>query len=613
MPILKRFERFREEQEKMAIDIYEAIENRKRILCHAPTGIGKTDASLGAALGYGYENNMTVFFVTPKNSQHKIAIEVVNDICRKFRIDITAVDLCGKRNLCANPNAKDAEAGAFYRICEQLCTKNLCEYFNNSNDNKVFREKSKALGKLMSKNMDSVEFSKLVGDLGLCPYDVTVKNAKNANVIIADYNHVFYPEIQTFLFARAMKRIEDSILIVDEAHNLAQRLTSRLSSSISAKTFKMAFEEAKRFKKSACREVKNLYLYYKEMLLNTLQKKSEVLLDESFFDYYDNDIEKTINVLAEGGEKAIIKTKKKSYLLKLASFLKSWYEKGEYARIGMKKGGKLIKYCLDVRELSKIIGNFHSAVLMSGTLKPVEMHAKILGIENAVFKEYADIFPAENRLVVHCKGFTTRYSKRSENEYEKIADKIAEIVKSVKKKGIVFFPSFEVLESVYEKLKNKNVVAIAQKKRMKLADVRNTLKLFREHGDVMLCVLGGNFSEGIEFREIGIKIVIIVGLPLENMDLAVKERIIYYEKSFGNGIDYAYVAPAMTKVVQACGRLIRSEEDYGAIVFMEDRIAWNNYRKFLPEKLDFLQLTHPEKLMINFFEKKENHCEGGMF
>ncbi len=204
---------------------------------------------------------------------------------------------------------------------------------------------------------------------------------------------------------------------------------------------------------------------------------------------------------------------------------------------------------------------------------------------------------------------TTRYSARGFAEYSKIAYTIAEISNKVPGNVAVFFPSFEILEAVYELLKGKvEKQFFVQKKRMNAKERSELIDSFRKsRNGLLLAVAAGIFAEGIDFIGEQLLAAIIVGVPLAEMDLEQKCLIEYYEQKFGSGWRYAYIYPAIVRALQAAGRVIRDRDDKGVIVFIDKRYLWRNYAHCLPKDMHAIVTNEPERYIEAFWRKHNFH------
>jgi DNA excision repair protein ERCC-2 len=229
---------------------------------------------------------------------------------------------------------------------------------------------------------------------------------------------------------------------------------------------------------------------------------------------------------------------------------------------------------------------FRNVVAFSATLKPFEYYAKLSGFnaDKLVMAEYASPFPKDNRKILLIPQVSTKYSERDAN-YAKIGDAIAKLVQVKPGNYFVFFPSYEFLDKVSHHIKAPDVQLLRQSRNLSNADALALLESLRrqDKATLMLAVQGGIFSEGIDMPGDALIGAIIVGPGLPNFDFERELLRKYYDLHYGNGFDYAYVYPAMAKVIQCAGRVIRSEKDRGLIVLMDKRFKEPTYSSVMPD------------------------------
>jgi DNA excision repair protein ERCC-2 len=262
--------------------------------------------------------------------------------------------------------------------------------------------------------------------------------------------------------------------------------------------------------------------------------------------------------------------------------------------------------CLDPSIISEsVISATHSTILMSGTLLPTTMYGEILGFDNnrTIYKEFTNPFPKHNALHWIIKGITTKFNQRTNKQYDKIAKYISEITNNVPGSTVVFFPSYEFRDIISTRLScNKKI--FSEKSSLNKSQKEYFLEKFKKNskkGAVLLGVSTGSFGEGIDLPGDLLRCVIIVGLPLSKPDAFMNESIRYYDKKFSKGWDYGYIYPAFNRAMQNSGRCIRSKDDRGLIIYMDERYTWNNYKKCFPKDLNII-VTDKISLVKKFFE-----------
>lgn len=249
---------------------------------------------------------------------------------------------------------------------------------------------------------------------------------------------------------------------------------------------------------------------------------------------------------------------------------------------------------LDPGEISgPIFKGCDSAVLMSGTLSPPSMFGDILGMarERRLEKEYPSPFPTRNRLVLIDDTVTTAYKSRSESMYRAIGEKIVSISGRIPGNVAVFFPSYSILHDVKDYLWGCPKPLIVEERSMTRSDKERVISDLRRargrNGAILMAVMGGSLSEGVDYNDNLLSGVLVVGLPFAPPSLEVQALRAYFRTKFGYnlGEEYAYIYPAMNKILQASGRSIRSESDRAVTVLMEERLKQPRYLKFLPDEL----------------------------
>jgi len=618
--ILFPHDTIRKIQDEMVKDVYDSVSSKKNLIVHAPTGLGKTAASLGPALTYALEHDLTVFFLTSRHTQHRIAIETLQKIREKhdkMHRKIVACDLIGKQWMCLVPNVQSLYSNEFHEFCNSQVEDYKCEFYvkTKKKTGQPTVEAKKALSELEQQGPKHTEqIIQFCQEEGLCPYETATLLAEHANVIIADYYYVFHPSIRQALFQRAKKELGKCILIVDEGHNLPKRCRDLLTHRLSTVAVERAIKEAEKYELDDIRThligIRDVLLDYAEDL-----RKEEVMLEE--MKVAKEDFAGKINAIHNFDEMItdlqfaadeIRKKQKQSYIGSVADFLSNWSGPDfGYVRVFSRAEGKkplftLSYRCLDPSLITKeVIGQAHSTIIMSGTLTPTAMYKDVLGFEEAVEKEYPNPFPKQNQLNLIIPETTTKFTARNEAQFKRIAAFCANIVNSVPGNSALFFPSYFLRDRIhmhFEGLCEKTV--FLEKPGMTKEEKQAFLERFKKYKDSGAALLGvatGSFGEGIDLIGDYLKAVVVVGLPLEKPNLETQALIDYYEQKFGKGWDYGYVLPAITRTLQNAGRCIRSETDRGVIVFLDERYAWPRYFKCFPKEMGVtISKYYPEKI-----------------
>src|SRR3989338_1608168 len=442
------YENIRETQVKFISNVLECFDNKKNILVHAPTGSGKTVSVLSPLISRTLKKDITIFFMTPKHSQHRIVIETLRLIKQKFNIQISAVDFIGKKLMFIQHGIENLNGMQFYDYCRDARENKTCEYYNNFKE-KNNKTKKDILGeKLLRLNPLNVEdLITISKNDKICPYEISSEISKSAKIIIADYNHLLNPGIRKYFLDRTGKKLNNSILIFDEAHNLIDKCRDLLSIRISSMTLSYAIREAERYDyHELVKHLKNIH-----DILFALSKDLQIDEYESlvkkgkFSDRIDN-YDKLVQSLKLAAD-AILEDKKKSSISSVANFLESWNgEDDGFTRILKKEFYKdkpniILSYnCLDPSLITNdLINDSFLIVLMSGTLSPIEMHRDLLGFknENSRLLELDNLFPEHNRLNIIVPNITTKFTDRSNEMFKKIAVECSNIVNAVPGNSLV--------------------------------------------------------------------------------------------------------------------------------------------------------------------------------
>ncbi|MEM3585658.1 MAG: ATP-dependent DNA helicase [Candidatus Woesearchaeota archaeon] len=628
--ILKFFpyEKVREFQEELILDIYTSIKRSQDILVHAPTGIGKTVGVLAPSLKFVEEQKnsgrrMKIFFLTSRHTQHTIVIETIRKINEKNPENrIILADIFGKKFLCGFEDVTNFLPSDFSEYCRALRADKKCHYYTktveNSAEKRFTNDASKMLEFLKEKNLPTLELCRICRDAILCPYEIACGIAKEANVIICDYNHIFNPEIREAFLKKTGASLKDSIIIVDEAHNLPERLREMLSSQINEKTIQLALRENKRFSLK-CSD------YLKALIEFMISKESEAieggrasrfgeeLIDTSelieFLERFE--WEKMLKELEESAD-IVRREQKRSFLGRISDFLKLCYstrEREEFIMIGhlsSKENPFSLEYfCTDPSILTKeVIEGAQAMVLMSATLEPIEMYSDILGFDYPNMKAYGNPFPQKNRLTLIIPETTTRFQMRSDVEFRRIAFHIKQVLSLIPGRAVLFFPSYSIMSSVLEKLQIQDRKLYVESQKMSKEEKAGLIsKLVNDRSGVLCAVVGASFSEGIDLPNT-LKCAMLIGLPLRPPDLKVMSLIQLYQERFGRGFEYGYSIPAMSKAIQSAGRCIRSSTDYAALVFLDERYNYENYKKLMPRDWKLVSTSYYEEVLKDFFTKK---------
>ena len=583
----------REGQEMMIRECYGALRRGQRLFVEAPTGTGKTISSLYGsvrAMGEGYADK--IFYLTAKASTRR---EAYSASAKLFEAGtaIRSVVLNSKESMCLCPSRGTC--------ARSLCNPDDCpyarDYYDKVND---------ALRELLSSynGYPARAILDTAKRWGICPYELSLDLSELCDVIICDYNYAFDPSVYLRRYFGEGGRREKYAFLVDEAHNLADRVrdmysaTLRLSEVTALRTavaengeldtmlapLTSAFARAK----ALCRDslVKDaqgndmgFYINSSQpaRLLETLESfrrtSDRWLRDNRESVFYDALYELTSSV--------------KKYLC-----VGEYFDKGFLAYVEVLGGDVTLKtYCLDPSAVTRtLLGRSVATALFSATLTPAEYFCDVLGCaDEGVTVSLPSPFDPDNMLVAVADFVSVRYEDRQKS-VGKYVSVIAATVSAAAGNYIVYFPSYDCLDAVHTAFVKKypHVKTVKQERGMGMSERDAFLGAFKQdtgHTRVGFCVLGGGFSEGVDLpgsRLIG-AVVFGVGLPGLSNERNIIRDYFDGEGEGGRGYDYAYTFPGMNNVLQAAGRVIRTESDRGVVVLVDDRYAEPLYKQLFPE------------------------------
>ena len=404
------------------------------------------------------------------------------------------------------------------------------------------------------------------------------------------------------------------LFLIDEAHNLVERGREMYSAVL----YKEQFLSVKKKLKDYPKLVRQLDACNK-ILLEMKRECENFQIHTSISSLYI----KLVNVL--NNMEKIMEEKRQTddeileFYFAVRFFLNVYEELDESYTIytEMEEDGrfKIKLFCINpANNLDKYLAYGTSTIFFSATLLPITYYKKLLSVESDDYAVYAESpFDEKNRLVTVGYDVSTKYTKRSEIMYQKYAKYIQRIVNAKQGNYLVFFPSYRFMEDVsqaFEELRMKNVTCVIQEQNMneqKREDFLEKFEMEREESLVGFCVLGGVFSEGIDLKEERLIGAVIVGTGLPQV---CNEREIlkqYFEKQGENAFDYAYLYPGMNKVLQAAGRVIRTEQDLGIVALLDDRFQEWRYTENFPrewKKIEYCNVDNIEEKIKQFWKEK---------
>jgi len=603
-----------------------AVQEKKIILAHAPTGIGKTICSLVAATT---ETPQRILFLTNRRSQAKIVLSEAEKIESRCTAIQSRKSLCPKWEQYITKSREKGEKvdySEFIDYCTNSKKAGTCEYWNNmrDEDEKDWTDQAIELADEITGKMPE-EAYEIATEKKMCTYEALKIAAENSNIAIVRYTHLFDPDIRRFFLER-ITDIRKSTAIIDEAHNLASDIAKHYSIKITERMIDNAQAQLQlmRTRKAEAEEMIELTEELKNTIWQLADENKETLVRrwELTCKKHLTELQNKINLLEKIGEayEKQAKEEMETVVNHITSLAKKWAKIMEpdlkYVPVtylkqtrGNRKYPVLELRCIDSKDIiSKTLENIHSAILMSATLTPLKYYREILGIpqERAMTEEYPPVFPEENRRIIIDVGATSQYSYRNEKMYDLIATYCQQIIDSTPGPSAFFHPSYSFLKTIQSKLRDYT-------DRMWIENPNSTITQFQEEkqeNTILHAVASGKFAEGIDVPNY-FKAVTVIGVPLATWSEIEKHKIGYYEEHYPHrGRLYAYEIPAINKIIQAAGRAIRTPTDKAVIVAIDSRLG-KRYRRYLPQywQKEAIVTADPYQVAERIDEFWEEHGE----
>lgn len=591
---------YREGQKKLVSDVYRTIMRKKTLFLEAPTGVGKTISTIFPAVkavGEGLADR--IFYLTAKTITATVAKETFL-LLEKEGYEAKVIQLTAKEKLC---------------LCEEMdCNPVHCPYAKGHFD----RVNAAVFDLLQKKNLlTREEILKQAEEYQVCPFELSLDTASFADDIICDYNYVFDPNVYLKRFFQEGVK-GDYIFLVDEAHNLVDRSREMYSESLYKEDVLAVKRILKPHSSKICRTLDKCNRAMLEM-----KRECESCRELESVGTLTFHLMRLASQMDEFLEKPRDFPEKKTvmdFYFTLRNFLTIYDMVDDhyviYSRIA-EDGRFFIKlFCVDPSaNLQKCIDRSNSTIFFSATLLPVSYYKRLLSTKEDNYAVYAkSTFQENQRLLALGRDVSTKYTRRNEQEYRKIADYIAAVTGAKEGNYMIFFPSYKLMQDVYDiflEQAGDDCMLLLQHSNMKEAQREEFLKAFdrKQEGTLIaFCVMGGIFSEGIDLKKDSLIGAVIVGTGLPQVS---EERNIlknYYDRQGLSGFDYAFRYPGMNKVLQAAGRVIRTDEDRGVILLLDERFLAGDYLPLFPREWENRKIVSlPElKEELSKFWSKEN-------
>lgn len=595
------YQSYRKGQHELAVAAYKTLRTEQVLFAEAPTGIGKTMSTLYPALkALGEDRADRIFYLTAKTITRQVAEDALAELTGG-----------GAKTKSVTLTAKD-------KICfldETTCNPDDCPYANSYYDRineglwDILHHENKFTRQVIE------DYAK---KHRLCPFEFSLDISLFCDVIIGDYNYLFDPNVYLRRFFEEPE--ENYYFLIDEAHNLVNRSREMYSADLSQNEFdelRKTFSKAERKLKRVLNRIDDHFSMIREQaiadhweyrhqkaspesLINDLYRFTELMKEWLAEHPTDSAAEKALNVYFSANR-----------FLKISEFYDNHYETTiEISR----KDIHLRLFCIEPAPfLQQSLEKGRGSILFSATLSPLDYYQEILGgTPEALRYRLNSPFSRDHQKIVIPAFIKTTYKERAAS-LEAIVEVIHKMVVAKTGNYLVFFPSYKYLDDTLQLFQENypKIKTLVQASMMNESERETFLAKFVEEPQESLvgfCVLGGIFSEGIDLkgtRLIGTAIV-SVGLPQFNNEQELIKS--YYEEQEKNGFAYAYQLPGMNKVMQAAGRVIRDESDFGVVLLIDQRFNTTRYRQLFPAHWQNMtvcwQIGQVQKALEDFWEKK---------
>ena len=597
---------YREGQKDLASYVYQTIYHKRKLFIEAPTGAGKTISTVFPAVkAMGEGLCERIFYLTAKTITRTVADDAIT-LLREQGLQFKSVILTAKDKICfleeteCNPVACPYAKGHYDRVNDAMY--DLLTHVDN-----FTREQIEAYAQKYQ----------------VCPFELCLDMSLFADAVICDYNYLFDPHVYLRRFFAEGVRGE-YVFLVDEAHNLVERGRDMYSALLCKEDF---LELKKAVKPYDRRIAKNLDKCNKELL--SLKRECE---GYCVVEQIDGLVQGLMRLSAamedylEDHEDSPLRADILSFYFEVSHFLEM-YELADENYVTYSEmqadGSFIVKlFCVNpAANLRNCMQRGRSTILFSATLLPIQYYKTLLGAEEGDYEVYAkSVFRPEKLGLYIGSDVTSRYTRRSETEYYRIAAYIQNVIEKRHGNYMAFFPSHAFLQhvlAIYLDYFNRegDVECIVQESHMNEESREAFLNRFRGNEDCDLqgvirmdieieeersllgfCVMGGIFSEGIDLKKDSLIGAIIVGTGLPQV---CNERELlknYFDAGGEDGFDYAYRYPGMNKVLQAAGRVIRTVDDFGIVALLDERFLSPAYQRLFPREWKEKQIVTVDQI-----------------
>lgn len=597
---------YREGQKELATYVYQTIYHKRKLFIEAPTGVGKTISTVFPAVkAMGEGMCEKIFYLTAKTITRTVADNTFS-LLREKGLKFKSVILTAKDKICF--------------MEETECNPEHCPYAKGHYD----RINDAMYDLLIHEDTYSREvIEEYAGRYKVCPFEMCLDMSLFADAVICDYNYVFDPHVYLRrFFAEGIQG--EYIFLIDEAHNLVERGRAMYSAVLCKEDFLALRRSVKAYDE---RIAKNLDRCNKELLM--LKRECETYRVEEYIDPFVRALTRlsaAIDDYLEDYEDSPVRKELLEFYFEVSHFLEIYelLDENYVTYSEMESDGSFILklFCVNpAKNLRECMMRGRSTILFSATLLPIQYYKKLLGADEGDYEVYAQsVFRPEKMGLYIGSDVTSKYTRRSDGEYYRIASYIHEVVRQRHGNYMLFFPSHAFLRQVYDIYmhyfnEDGSVECIVQEDYMNEQAREDFLNRFTGNEDCDLnaiiqmeiemeeersllgfCVMGGIFSEGIDLKNDSLIGAVIIGTGLPQV-CNERELLKQFFDGWGeNGFDYAYRYPGMNKVLQAAGRVIRTVDDFGIVALLDERFLTPAYQRLFPREWQHCEVVTVDRI-----------------
>lgn len=567
---------FRSAQRQMAESVYKAAATGRVLLAEAPTGTGKTLASIFPAIkAFNKTPVDKIFYLTAKTTGKQLALENLQLIASDgIDTPLRVLELTAQEKICLEPDKR--------------CTGDSCPFARNFYDKLQQARQAAYTTPLLTRQT----LTQLAHTHEICPYYLGMEMSRWVDILVADFNYYF--DTSALLHGLTRELNWHPYLLVDECHNLVERARQMYSAELDRSVLLAAKRLAPKPIKTSLERVNRLWLAtiktldFSETaltLLNASPEKLNLALTGFTNDYID--------FLQRHPDHPVQHTAVQEFFFAALNYLEKLELVDEDYCIDMqrpqpKQEVLTLRNLIPARPLAARLAQAHSACFFSATLRPAYFYQQMLGLpDDTVYLQVPSPFASQQLQVKVARHISTRYRDRS-TAIGPLCDIIEQQVTAATGNYLAFFSSYEFLQQVerelQQRLSSANITVITQSRRMSEQDREAFIERFTHEQNLLgLAVLGGAFSEGVDLPGDALKGAFIATLGLPQINPVTEHLRQRLQQVFQQGYHFAYLYPGIQKVVQAAGRVIRTQEDTGYLWLLDDRFAQHEVRQLLPE------------------------------